>query len=98
MTEEDREALKRRYAAAVHARQSAVESKGDRSLTPKHMRVGIDSAMSEQGGLVQLLIQKGIVTDDEYLVAMCEAAEREAESWAVRVHRTYNLPDTVSFG
>lgn len=101
MTKEQREALAARYERAVHARQSAVAyalAKGDRSMSPKRLRVGIDGALSDASGLARLLIAKGIFTEDEYQTAIVEAAEQEAESWAQRVRRDYGLPDNVSFG
>jgi hypothetical protein len=73
-----------RYAAAGHAMQTAVAIKmqHDGSETePKHLRVGVNSALSSQGGLVTLLIAKGVFTLEEYSTAMADAMEREVETY-----------------
>jgi hypothetical protein len=70
-----------RYAAAAHAMQSGVAMKMNydpNSTTPKHLRVGINSAMSDHGALARLLITKGVITEDEYLEAVADGMEREA--------------------
>jgi hypothetical protein len=51
-------------------------SKG--ATTPKHLRVGINSAMVTDQGLANLLIAKGVFTLDEYTEAMASAMEAEA--------------------
>jgi hypothetical protein len=71
-----------RYNAAAHAMQSGVAFLRDKTAQePKHLRVGINSAMSDQGGLATLLIEKGVFTRDEYEKAIADAMEREAESY-----------------
>jgi hypothetical protein len=35
--------------------------------TPKHLRVGVNSALVESGALAELLIGKGLITRTEYL-------------------------------
>jgi hypothetical protein len=77
-----------RYAAACHAMQSAVAEKmelyGDGNsseTTPKHLRVGVNSAMVETGVIAKVLIDKGIITEAEYRKAMADAMEREVESY-----------------
>jgi hypothetical protein len=73
-----------RYAAAAHAMQSGVAmdmesdpsgSKG--ATTPKHLRVGVNSAMVTDEGLATLLIAKGVITLDEYTEAVTVAMEAE---------------------
>lgn len=78
MTQEDRE----RYMRAAHAMQSGVAAEPDLSdRTPKHLRVGINAVMSDQGGLAALLIEKGVFTADEYEKAIADAMEREVERY-----------------
>ena len=72
-----------RYHAAAHAMQSGVamemELPGNHAATtPKHLRVGINSALVDSAGLAELLISKSVITEDEYLEAMAAAMEREA--------------------
>jgi hypothetical protein len=70
-----------RYLAAAHAMQSGVAlemQRNPRPTEPKHLRVGINAAMADMGGLVALLIKKGVITDAEYRVAIADAMECEA--------------------
>ena len=58
-----------RYLKAAHAMQTGVALEMSRHAAPtepKHLRVGVNAAMSDQAGLVKLLIAKGIFTEDEY--------------------------------
>lgn len=80
MTTED----KRRYLNALHAVQSAIafrmsasDPKVRMDLTPKHLRVGIDSGHIGIAALTELLIAKGVFTADEYEAALADACERE---------------------
>lgn len=73
-----------RYVAAMHAMQSGIAtdmetdpsgSKG--ATTPKQLRVGVNSALVNDAALATLLIAKGIITRDEYVEAVADAAEAE---------------------
>lgn len=69
-----------RYNAAAHAMQSGVNAKmgyAPAETTPKHLRAGVNSAMSETAGLVTLLIEKGVFTKEEHLAAIADAMENE---------------------
>lgn len=77
-----------RYVAAAHAMQTGVAydmgtdpdpSRG--ATTPKHLRVGVNSALSDMGALARLLIGKGIITQDEYFEAVATAMEEEAQRY-----------------
>jgi hypothetical protein len=93
--------LAQRYFAAMHAMQTAVkvesEAKGDFSREHKHLRVGINSAMGTLGTLVELLIDKGVLTEQEYFVAVVKGAEQEAERCAKIAREAAGLPDHVKF-
>lgn len=73
--------------AAMHAMQSAVALKmqmgeeGARETQPKHLRVGINSAMITDFAVGKLLISKGIITELEYAQAVRDAAVAELESY-----------------
>ena len=74
------------YAEALHAMQTAVAYemtlRGRQSATdPKHLRVGINSAMSDQGALATLLIRKGIISSEEYIEEIRQAMIREVERY-----------------
>lgn len=76
-------ALRQRYLAAMHAVQSGIAMKMnfDDETSPKHLRVGISSAMVTEAGLADLLIAKGVITRLEYFEAMATQAEREKEMY-----------------
>lgn len=69
-----------RYSAAMHAVQTGIAlliARGGELANPKHLRVGINSAMVTHSAIATLLIEKGVFTEDEYLDALAAAAERE---------------------
>jgi hypothetical protein len=75
------------YRAKAHAMQSGVAMKMNydpSETTPKHLRVGVNSAMCDHAALVRLLLEKGIVTEEEYEAAITEEMGREVaryEAW-----------------
>jgi hypothetical protein len=78
--------LQQRYAAAAHAVQSGIAmtmsldghvTTADGPASPKHLRVGVDTSKAEQGALAQLLIDKGVFTQEEYFRAIVEGLEAE---------------------
>ena len=80
-----------RYLAACHAMQSgvAVEMNSDPNpTTPKHLRVGINSALCDQAALVRLLVDKGILTEAEYTEAIAGEMEREVKRYEERLDPT----------
>ena len=84
----DIQAIREEYERLAHAMQAAVAFKmhhDPSETTPKHLRVGVNAAMSDQGGLAKLLIDKGIITELEYVTAMRDAMRRELDmyhAWA----------------
>lgn len=73
-----------RYVAAAHAVQSGVKadmetdaSNSHGATTPKHLRVGLNNVASDQGSLAKLLMDKGVITEAEYLEAIADGIERE---------------------
>lgn len=70
----------RDYFKAAHAMQSGVAMKmnyDDLDTTPKHLRVGINAAMCDHAGLVELLIAKGLLTREEYVAAITKTMNDE---------------------
>jgi hypothetical protein len=95
------EKLNARYAAAMHAMQSgvAMEMQVDerKSATePKHLRVGINSAMVNDAALATLLVKKGIITEREYLEAVVEEAEKERASYEARLTAHFGKTITLA--
>lgn len=79
--------LVERYLAATKAmlegvglRMSGAE-RGARETAPKHLRASINLARSDQSALVKLLIDKGVIGDEECQRAMTEAMEAEVERY-----------------
>lgn len=98
---------KRRYDGAVHAQQSAVAAMMAAELGSvegpeiirvlKHLRVGVNNAMADIGALYGLLVEKGVLTDEEARRAILAAAEREAKSNADMAIRHLALPPGTTF-
>ena len=84
-TEAERAAYDR-YLKAAHGMQAGVgfkRDKGDQS--PKHLRVGVNTALVQQAALVELLIDKGLFSRLEYFTKLAECMERERDSYAEEI-------------
>ncbi len=85
--EEQIECDRHRHRRAQHAMQSGVayeEAQGSPAVAPKHLRVGVNTALSDAAGLVHHLIDKGIITEAEYTKAVADEMEREVERYEAR--------------
>lgn len=94
----DLDKLRAEYLRLAHAMQSAVAAKmqyDPNDTEPKHLRVGINSAMSDQMGLAQLLIRKGVITPEEYYEAMVEGMRNELDMY-LAWFRARGLPFTFA--
>lgn len=80
-----------------YAMQSAIatyESAGDtKAMTPKVMRVGINTALADHAALAELLIEKGVFTRIEYLRSIVKFMEKEAEDAAERARQATGNPN-----
>lgn len=77
-----------RYLSKAHAMQTGVAlemAAGVRDTEPKHLRVGINSAMCDHAALVRLLIEKGVITDEEYVREVADEMEREVARYEERL-------------
>jgi hypothetical protein len=75
------------YNQAVHAMQSGValsHTRGSNDGSPKHLRVGVNSAMADAQGLAALLMDKGVFALEEYAEYMRLAANEEAAKYQDR--------------
>jgi hypothetical protein len=72
-----------RYLAAAHAMQTGVAYQMQLTAAhePKHLRVGVNSALVNSAALATLLIEKGVFTLDEYEKALADAMEREVVNY-----------------
>lgn len=88
-----------RYAAAAHAMQSGVATEmnyNPKPTEPKHLRVGVNSAMVDSSALAELLISKGVITEDEYLEAIATGMEREAKACQDRLSEHFGTNITLA--
>lgn len=92
---------KERYVDACHAMQSGIAmmmNYDSASTTPKHLRVGVNSAMVDSSALANLLISKGIITEEEYFKAIADGMEKEVQDYKLRIRialaKKLNLPKT----
>lgn len=85
--------LVKKYEEHAHAMQTAIAYNPDkRAQEPKHLRVGIDLRKAEHAGLVNLLIAKGVFTQEEYLEAIVVSTEVEAEFQADACAHAMGVP------
>ena len=91
MTKEDRF----RYNKLAHAMQTGVKMMQnfehpemnipdfaiEASDSPKHLRVGVNSSMVEHAALTMLLVDKGIITMDDYERSLVDLMEREVKRY-----------------
>jgi hypothetical protein len=78
------EELKTRYLDAAHAMQTGVAlmmQYDQGSTAPKHLRVGINSAMCDSAALASLLMRKKIITEEEYYQSLVDSMEAEVERY-----------------
>ena len=95
-----------RHAAAAHAMQSGVafemgqaERRGkiESSVTPKSLRVGVNTALCDSGALARLLIVKGLITAKEYTGAIAVEMENEKGRYEERIRKDLGK-DEVTLG
>jgi len=69
----------------LHAIQTGVKARIEYGLSndsdPKHLRVGINNALIAQGALTDLLVKKGLITEEEFAQTYVEFLKKEVESY-----------------
>lgn len=88
MSEED----KARYIRAMHAMQTGIAYLLEKDPTPshpKHVRLGINSAMVQNAALATILMDKGIMTRDEYDKVMADMSEAEVALYEAELAEKY---------
>jgi hypothetical protein len=86
------------YEQAAHAMQSGVaveQARGSQCGTPKHLRVGVNAAMADHAALAKLLIDKGVISEAEYLEALRLQMNEEVCRYQQRLKDTYGLDVTL---
>ena len=99
-----KESDQQRYLNACHAMQTGVKWEMEQqagsqhiATSPKHLRVGVNSALVSHGALVKLLVEKGILTEDEYITSQADAMEAEVALYEERANRG-NAGPVLHFG
>jgi hypothetical protein len=99
------------YFEAGHGVQSAVRFEMSRQGYPdddalqggkvsqmlKHLRVGLDMRAADTSALAQLMIDKGVFTEDEYIEHMRLAANEELARYEQHIRDEYDLPEGAKF-
>jgi hypothetical protein len=83
-----------RYAALLHAVQTGVAQEqhfGSKNGTPKHLRVGVNSALVECAALGRLLVAKGVISKDEYYSSIIFMLEQEVKNYEERLEAKLGL-------
>ena len=75
--------LAHRVQSGVAFLQGQAEIKGERyeSTEPKHLRVGVNSALVEASALAALLFRKKVITAEEYFDTLIEFWGYEVDSY-----------------
>lgn len=86
------------YMSQLHAIQSGVammlETFGSNGsgASPKHLRVGVDSAMVNDAAVVSLLMKKGLITLGEYYDELIIQARKEKERYEKVLSEHFGKP------
>ena len=78
------------YEMADPSRASATE--------PKHLRTGLNCAMSDSAALGRLLIEKGLITKDEYFNAVLAGLRGEITNYETRLNKAYGGGTRIKLG
>lgn len=92
------EQAQERYEAAAHAMQSgvAMTMNYDQAETrPKHLRVGVNSALVSLRALCDLLVAKGVLTEQEYFTTLADAMEQEAKMYEASLNKRFGTDITL---
>ncbi len=85
MSETKREQKIARYNKLLHAMQTGVRMKMEKGFFqetgPKHLRVGINTCKCDHGALIKLLVEKGVIADEDYLDAIIEMMDVEVKRY-----------------
>lgn len=74
-----------RRVADVHGGQHHLPVPDTSECSPKHLRVGVDSALASTEALGAILTARGICTTEELIKALTEAVEARAQARASEV-------------
>lgn len=90
-----------KYTRLAHAVQTGIaqmmgaDGADCKETQPKHLRVGINMSMCEHAALAKLLIEKKIITENEYYSAIIAELEREVRRYEQTLCKRYGVPITL---
>ena len=94
--------LRAKHEALSHAMQSGVammmEKEPNGETNPKHLRVGVNAAMIEHGALVKVLIDKGLITEEEYWEAAVANMKAEVASYEAKLTALFGGGTKITLG
>lgn len=98
---EEKEYTDEDYARLTHALQSGVAAKMQHegqggSTSPKHLRTGVNMALCDSGALIELLIDKGVITKQEIRNALCSKLEAEVKGYEKELSEIYGRKVTLA--
>lgn len=97
----DVEEKKKLYLSMMHGLQSGIATMitlDQKYASPKDLRVGVDSALIQDSALAQLLMEKGIITEDEYWTRVLRLVGEDITSLRRRVSILWGVPiEKVNF-
>ena len=86
------EEKRQKYFDLCHAMQTGVAYKMEKDVsdtTPKHLRVGVNSAMVDSAALARVLMAKGVFTEGEYFHALIATMTDEVEKYQAWLSAKY---------
>lgn len=84
--------LKEQYKRLLHAMQTGVAYSMEfdpAETTPKHLRVGVNSSLRSTYAVVALLVEKGIITEEEYFTKMIQALQQDVADYQEKISARY---------
>lgn len=85
--------LKAKHIALCHAMQSGVAYNHDTAdQTPKHLRVGVNSALISVAALGELMVSKGLITEQEYWQSLVDGMAKEVADYEGELTKQYGKP------
>ena len=77
-----------RYLAAQHAMQTGVKlekAQGGKATEDVHLRVGVNTALSDHAALVSVLVRCGAIREIDYFHAIAEFMEKGVRDYEKRL-------------
>lgn len=88
------------YEALHHAVQTGVgyeiaKAPQEAGVSSKGMRTGINMAMVHYAAIVELLVEKGLFTYEEYFASLVKKTREEKERYEARLTKLYGAAITL---